>query len=312
MHEDSNYKYWHLGMVHSLDLFFAKSLNADYHLTMPDTVYSQSLFAGLLRAADQGHTAIVKSAYRTNMNGTIPEIEPYRVEGVLSVPAANLTAISVRNIHTESIPTLMTHNTILNELPNVHVLIWESKDALHVMSPHQTILYLDRAVLDRLPNRYFMTLDSELDKIIPADCPIYCAQARDEALIIELSNDYGIKPKPNSNDLKEFSRIFWANAESMAYWRFFEVSTVDPLNRSMLTERTYLSDGTLAAIQQRVREAVLAHYPVTTSDQIQIGLDVLEALMARAHDNAMMQLLREAAEQIKQTLQPPLAPKHSA
>ena len=37
-------KYWHLGLVQSIDIYLAKSLNADYHVLMPDSVYSENHF----------------------------------------------------------------------------------------------------------------------------------------------------------------------------------------------------------------------------------------------------------------------------
>ena len=56
-----DYKYWHLGMVESLELHFARILNADFHLGFPDVVYSDSHFAGILHALRRsGHKVITK------------------------------------------------------------------------------------------------------------------------------------------------------------------------------------------------------------------------------------------------------------
>lgn len=291
-----NHKYWHLGMVQSLDLFFAKFLDADYHLTMPDTVYSASHFSNLLKLVARGHRAIIKSAYRTRLQEVCPEVEKFRHDGMISIPAADLGSIAVGHLHTDSIPLFITQRDLATELPAAHVLIWEGEHGLHLLSPHQTILYLDREGLRKLTNRYFITLDSELDKIIPEDFAVYCPKPEDEINLIEISHDTLSAPRSNSASLREFANVFWQNVESMAHWRFFNESTVDALNRVTITDRHFLQEAEIERAKEAIRAVLLEACPVTTTEQTRMGLELLEAVRTHPSAQAMNTTLIEAAQ----------------
>jgi hypothetical protein len=181
------------------------------------------------------------------------------------------------------------------------VLIWEGKNALHLLSPHQTILYLDHLLLRKLPKRFFITLDSELDKIIPEDVQIYFPKAEDEMNIIEISHDRMSAPSLKNTTLKEFCRIFWANVESKAYLKFFSEDTIDPINRAMLPERDFMDDEAIKQAKQTIRNAIMEYHPYTSiPEQIRIGLEVLEAVQANHKvGRDMAALLAETARQIQ-------------
>ena len=249
-------------MVQSLDIYFAKTLKADYHLLMPDTVYSDSHFIGLLGAASQGHKAIIRLMLSTRMEGICPVIDTYRRNDVISIPAADLAALSVKHIHSALRLWVVTGLDTSVEVSNSHVVVWEGKDTLHMLSPHQTILYLDHEVTSVSPRRFYMTLDSELDKIIPADYPIYCPKPSDEICLVEVTADKerpsGLKRSP----LNEFCQIFWCSSQqSMVYWRIFSEDIVDPLNRKLIPERPYMEDAAIAQAKQALRQVLLASFP---------------------------------------------------
>lgn len=295
-----DFKYWHLGMVQSLDLYFAKVLDADYHLLMPDTVYSAGHFSGLLNAVSRGHPVITKIAYRTRLQGVCPALEDYRKDGVISIAAADLAALGIRHLHTDAAPLFLTNKAIATQLPNVHVVIWEGRDTLHLLSPHQTILYLDRAVLRRMAKRYFLTLDSELDKIVPEDFPVYCPKADDAMHLIEISPGDPRPAKPSQLTVKEFSRMFWANAGSLAYWRFFAEDVIDPLNRRLLPGRDYMDDRAIQRAKQQLRKELLNNRPAVTAASAKAGLAMLQAVQSHPAAGDCRQLLADTARQLQE------------
>lgn len=299
--QDPDFKYWHLGMVQSLDLYFAKALNADYHLLMPDTIYSDNHFAGLLKAAARGHKAIIRLILSTRMEGICPEVEAYRRDGVISIPAGDLAAFSVTHIHSASQPWIITHKNLDTEASNSHVVVWEGKDTLHMLSPHQTILYLDHAILQNMPPRFYMTLDSELEKVIPEDCAIYCPKPEDDICLIEMTSEKQRPTEQTKNPLREFSRRFWYGGaqESMAYWKIFNEELIDTMNRERLPDRRYMSAKEIAAAKQYIYDALLEAYPEITADQGRLALEILEAVQTHPQAAAMMDLINATIARIK-------------
>lgn len=57
---DDSDKYAQLGIHQNSDLATAKYLEADYHCLMPDFVYSENFFSGMLKAINKGHKAIAR------------------------------------------------------------------------------------------------------------------------------------------------------------------------------------------------------------------------------------------------------------
>lgn len=297
--DDARFKYWHLGMVQSLDLYFAKSLGADFHLLLPDTIYSDCHFAGILNAVSRGHKVVTRLGLSTRMEGICPEIERYRHNDIIQIPAGDLAALSVRHIHSASWSWIATNKDMTTELPNVYMIAWEGKDTLHMLAAHQTILYLDHEIISTIPKRFYMTLDSELDKIVPVDLPMYCPRPEDEIYLVEVTSEKQ-RPTPlTRNPIQEFARLFWHSTQaSMTYWRLFDLGVVDSLNRNLIPERGYMSDDQIRQAKEAVKSGLLKRYPVTTKEQAHLALDILQVI--EQHPNAKS--VRAEINEIKQML----------
>jgi hypothetical protein len=275
--EDPTYTYWYLGLMQSLDLYYAQSLSADYHLLLPDTVYSDQHFAGILRAVSRGHKAITRLIISTRMEGICPLLDTYWHDGVITIPAADLAALSVLHIHSASEAWNVTNKNIAIESSNSHVVLWEGKDKLYIYSPHQTILYLDNELIQKLPQRYFMTLDSELEKIIPTDIQIYCPKAEDAICLIEATSETQRPTKLVRNTISGFCRGFWfATQNSLAYWRIFNEAVIDPLNRDMLENRDYMSHSGIEYAKESINDSLLTTYPGISDNQVKLVMELLK------------------------------------
>ncbi len=298
--DNPDYKYWHLGMIQSLELYLAKTLDADYHILMPDSIYSNNHFAGLLRAVERGHKAILRLMLSTRMEGVCPKVEAYRKDGVISIPAADLTSLSLDNVHSASRAWIVTNNNIEKEMPNIYVLVWEGRDAAYTSSPHQTLLYLDREISRGIPKRYFITLDSELDKIIPENVPIYCPKIEDEICLIEMTSE---KQRPRElkwSSLTDFCRSFWFGTQgSMKYWRIFDQENIDPINREMIPERGYMSETDIRKAKKTIQDALLQAYPATTKKQVSEALKIIESVKAHPEAHKISGQILEAKNSIK-------------
>ena len=283
--ENPNFNYWHLGMMQSLDLYIAKALRADYHLLLPDQIYAESFFVGVLRAASRGHKAITRLGLSTCMEVICPAVEPYRKNLGIAIPARDLASLAVTNVHSASASWIATGKDIAVEMPNACMIVWEGKDTLHMLSPHQTVLFLDNEIISTIKERFFITLDSELDKIIPEHISIYCPQVEDEMFLIEVTSEEQRSTAINRQPVQEFARVFWYSVQaSMSYWRLFDQGIIDPLNRQMVTGRNFMSDSEIAEAKKAVKSKLLEFYPTVSKNQARFALEILQAI--ESHPNA--------------------------
>ena len=219
-------KYAQLGRHQHSDLVEAKRIGADYHLLMPDFIYSENCFAGVITAS-QYHKAIVRLVLSTEQEEIIPELHHYHYGEAIMVPANHLASLAVKNVHSG------VENWFASKggYPNTHVIAWEAENILHMCSPHNTPVYIANEAI-RIPESN-KPLDSILDQIIIGD--IYCTKPEDGIVIIEMSPKSSRKPNDKRIDTAEFCRIFrWDTGNSRRQLDIFNDETVDPICRDML------------------------------------------------------------------------------
>ncbi len=188
-------KYWHLGMTQSMHLQYAKALHVDYHLMMPDIVYSAGYFDRLFKIGKFAITHGCISSYEGTLN-----LENYRRGITLAIPPKDLMTLSIIHSHKRANQHFMSSN---KKLPRSHLVVIEGKDEVHIMSPHQSIAYMSKKLIAQIPDRIFFTLDSELEKIF-SDTPIYTPSADDGLVMSEVSADVECYERKECKDEKEF------------------------------------------------------------------------------------------------------------
>src|SRR6185503_1652873 len=99
--------------------------------------------------------------------------------------ADELMALCVLYLHDRMAPYFVNRN---KKWPRGHLLAFEGKDTLHLMSPHQTIAIMDKDVVSGIPDRFFFTLDSELEKLA-WNVPLYSPCREDALVLLEISGD---------------------------------------------------------------------------------------------------------------------------
>lgn len=212
---DGSDKYAMIGRHEKMDLTIAKEKGADFHLLMPDYVYSENCFKGILKAAEK-HRAITRLVVSTVQEDMAPELNKPR-------SAKELATLSLKHIH----PGVKHWLADREGLPNNHVIAWQTKDRLRMCSPHQTPVYIANEAI-RIADSD-APLDCILDKIIEG--PIYCPQPEDEICIIELSPRDSRLPNDKRIDLQEFIRIMqWDTGESKSQQELFLQETVDAID----------------------------------------------------------------------------------
>lgn len=242
-------KYWHLGMTQSLHLAYARQIGAAYHILMPDVVYSAGYFKCLLTLSEQ-HPIILQATVSTDGGKVDGMLEAYRDGVALRVPQAELMDIGMRHIH----PRFQPYEAFMGKYPKGHFAFWRGKSALHMISPHQSISYIAHEALLQVPERFFMTLDSELEKIIPEDVAVYCPKHGDQLAMIEISDETDVViPDGYHTNVEAFAKMFWNRIRERELLRFFAEDIIFPI-----TYGEGMEEEAIVQMKKQIREAVSA------------------------------------------------------
>lgn len=296
--EEENFKYWHLGLIQSLELAYARRLGADYHMLLPDMLYCADYFRNLLRAVDRGQSAILQATFRTDAARISAAIAEYTIDDVISVPAADLMAIALNCLHPSMNPLWMNRRPEGDSWPAFHALFWEEDSSLRMISPHQTPAYIDSTIIARLPDRFFFTLDSEIDKLLPPEVEVSSPTVDDELVLAEMS-PVGDEAYPDRLiDTTAYLVMFWHRVENRRHLAHFGRETAFPINTALRHARQVVTTARTDAEMQHLRSLVADHYPLVPVQAMMSGM--LSLQWAEKHPLAENRLaeIRAAARQL--------------
>lgn len=235
-------KYRQLGRHQHKDLRQAKDIGADYHLLMPDFIYSENCFAGVMKAVERGHKAIARLVVSTEQESIIPLLK-------LNMSATYLATISLLHMH----PGIKHWLATKGGFPNTHVVAWEGQDTLRMHSPHCSPVYIANEVIKIDDSN--TPLDAILDKVIDGD--IYLPNQGDGIVIIEMSPKESRKEDMIRVDITEFIRILWCDMKgSNEQLQIFGKQTADAIDRSMLGDRPYWNDVEISEQKSMIVNAI--------------------------------------------------------
>lgn len=245
-------KYAHLGLLQSVDLYLAKLLFADYHLLMPDHVYSEKHFEGLMRLVKEGKEAITRVCISTQWETIRQPLERYRQEDrTLTIPAADLIAIGLANLHPRSQGWMVRDGDTVNNMPSLHIAGLVTKDKLHIFGPHQSILYLTRQITFRLQPVIYNPIDGDMHKVIPRGVLIYKTRAEDEICLIEVATAEIPGGQFYKVDMERFCQIYWLSIPE-APWSYNDMEMIDPINRELLLNQPYITEEAAIAARNHI------------------------------------------------------------
>jgi hypothetical protein len=243
-------KYAHLGAMQRNQLQFAHDSGADYHLLMPDYVYSENCFTGILSANALGRKAIARLVMSTKMEGIVPKLTRYRIGTTIAVPHANLATLALSNIH----PACRNWLAQTNDYPSTHVQVFVARNNMRMLSPHQSPVFVAHEAIT-VPTS-MMPLDSQLDKITSAKW--YCPKEDDGICMIEITPATARTPDYKRVGIKEFCRVFKFGSPSKTQWELFNEETVDPINRYMLpSESRFWRDSSIIEAKRIINQELL-------------------------------------------------------
>lgn len=241
--QSHNHKYWHLGMTQSLHLQYAKLLGVDYHLLMPDVVYSAGFFKRLI---DLKKPIITHSGLPTEV-GIMPVLNKYRNTVSINIPADKMMAECFNHAHPRIQPYIVRNE----KYTRGHIIIWRGSDTVHIMSPHQTLAWVSRELIAGIPDRFFFTLDSEIEKIAPG-VDVYQPCREDALVMLEISENIPASPRKEMSTAEQYAASFLAGIPEAGLRRIF----LKGMQMPIAVAEDYLPDELIKEMQNGIRRCL--------------------------------------------------------
>lgn len=245
-------KYFQLGKHQEKDLKKAKELKADYHCLMPDFIYSENTFRGIMEAS-QKHKVIGRLIMSSVQENICPELEKFRYDGVLLIPHITLSTLALKYIH-PGINYWLAEEYVY---PNIHIQCFEMENTLVMLSPHVSPVFIASDAIN-LPGDGW-PVDSRLDKI--TNEPIYCTKLEDGICITEITPKHSRKIDNRKLNIMEFALMLRYNCSySDKLLKLFNEPTIDPINRSMLGKRFHWAPESQKEMVKYINNALNESY----------------------------------------------------
>lgn len=251
--ENSANKYWLLGTAHNLHMQQAKYRAHGYHMLMPDHVYSAGYFRNLQRLAESKPAII-----QVGMSAILEDVYPILRRMNCVVEARKLNEIACDHLHTQIHPLMMNGR---DDYPTSALMLFIGQNAVHITSPHLSIVYLSHDLLMRAPVRPVNTIDGQLPYFIPPDVEPYVPMPEDDMSYMEVSVREKAYYKPQGQTLAEFCVSYWVMAFcNRDYQRFSDLTTVLPFGDGYAPPFPAMSDEEIERKKRDVWRAVSESY----------------------------------------------------
>lgn len=251
--------YWLVGASATLGITYAKRNGAAYHHACPDHIYSDKYFSELLKLSKK-HRNIVQSSMRTDEMLMRKLLKPYEKNGIIAIPSEDLVSLSLNAVHVSEWNSMMLNRPQQNAVPLTHKMYWESQDVLYIQSPHVNPAWLCIDTLKNIPDRFYHSIDSELDMIAKAD-DFYMPQFSDKLYLSELSNQSAFPIDDRFLENSQYGAIFWQVASIRDLLKFFYPGMAVALNRSLRVETPVFPERQVKQEQQMLYNIILSADP---------------------------------------------------
>lgn len=228
---DAGTVYWLVGAAATLGIEYARKCKAAFHHSYPDIIYSNQFFSELLRLTKIS-SSVLAPAHRTDEAVLMPAIKFYENDNSISVPSADLVALGLNALHMCHFPTLVNHRPGMWTYPQHHYLMWETHQFVHFNCPHLNAFWLSADIIAKSPQRFYISLDSELD-FLCADEDYYIPQENDNLYLLEFSNQGKQKVEDLYSDSQNYAAYFWKLSTNRDNFKFFVRGMKLKINRDV-------------------------------------------------------------------------------
>lgn len=167
-------KYDLLGYLQSLQVLLSKHINADLFPFLPDLYYSAFYIKKILEIGRKKQKAVIQPAFRSTKVGYHLINNLKKTTGQKLIQANRLAKIAFQTIAPESEQWVLKKSSFERGIfPNSHMVLIHKKNGIAVFSPHFHCNFFPLKIIKRIKERFYFTLDSELDLLCPKKADLY-------------------------------------------------------------------------------------------------------------------------------------------
>ena len=193
-------KYLMLGAVQNICVQMAARSGRGFYMLMPDVLYAAGYFESLERLA-RDHEAIVQNAPALDIEAAAADIEGFRSDGALTIPALELGDLCWKHLH-------QAWRTVLADTEgfrHFNIITWRARDGMHMASPFMAPVWLGPQLCREAPVVAPAPLDTEVPALAPRG---WCIPGPSDGMtMIELSDSGKHPPSPAS--FEDFMFTWW-------------------------------------------------------------------------------------------------------
>ncbi|MEA2908917.1 MAG: O-methyltransferase [Bradyrhizobium sp.] len=251
-------KYWLLGALQSIHLFHASRRGANFLPIFPDGFYSARYFESLLELTRNGEDAIFLSGFKASRKGVAGHLKEYSKRNAYAVPATKLIQLALQYVNPFILECFV--DPLSESLPRNRMLFTHCGNCIEIRAPHYNPALIRNSVIRRIPSRYLMTLDSEIDKVLPPTSMIHFRSAQDDYFATELIDEEAGPLQKVGFD--EYAKFFVEHA-NLAHLRFERSSYQIAIQPEWLATPTQVStedvkvcfDRICGLVEKRIEQA---------------------------------------------------------
>jgi hypothetical protein len=265
---------WLAGALQCLHLKEAQRLRADFFSVNPNAVYSDAFFDGILRLANRGEPAVLLAGILVKADAMRGELARFRRDGVLAIPPTDLVSVGLCTVAPASGVAVVQDFGYLAGTTSHLQLMWEGKDRVEIHTTHYEIAFLARAVVDKLPPRFFLKPSMEVDKIVTDELPCFVGEA-DRIAMLDLS---GTKEMVDGHrmDFAGFGSLV-SRSTRERQGEYFKGPVCLAISRTACQERAWREDAEIAMERSALFQSLGERrtWLTPTADQALTTLNVL-------------------------------------
>jgi len=176
----------------------------------------------------------------------LPSLKPYENDDIISVPSSDLVALELNAIHMAQWPGIVNNRPGSWCYPQNHNIIWETHNTVYLNCPHLNAWWLSKDVIAKAPQRFYISLDSELDFLCEGN-DFYIPQVTDSLYLVEFSNQGKQKVEDFFLDAANYAGYFWKLSTNRDNFKFFARTMQLRINRAVrpISENTMDEEGAM-------------------------------------------------------------------
>jgi hypothetical protein len=181
---------WLVGALQCLHLAEAKRLHADFHAINANAIYGSGYFKAVMQLAKR-HPSILSAAVWINNRGLLDRKLTNNADKSATISSIDLVTLGL-DVCASSACGTFVEGFVSARAPTAHLRVtWAEENRVDIHSTCHELVFLSRASLRRMPDRFFIRPSTDMDRILGVDSVPHVVTEDDGIAIAEFGHPPG-------------------------------------------------------------------------------------------------------------------------